>query len=316
MREYPFMPLEVKRLLSSETWILGDGEERAAALALWLESWHQIPAASLPDNDRMLEHLSQSKKWKKAKAHALRGWVKCSDGRLYHATVAEKALEGWIGKLLSSLSGSAGNAKRWGIEVDTNAVKAQIVDAVQRLRAIAPQSEILKKKQVREILSASPPDGKDVAPRSTGESPPDSRLDSPPDRNREGDRESKDPPIPPKGGEGPHDPEPGKIKRSAISLKAYLHANREAGVKTISETDPVFDYAEQAGIPIEFLRLHWLEFKARYSQPDAKRYKDWAAVHRKSVRGNWFRLWRIASDGTIALTTEGEQARRVHAEAA
>ena len=123
------------------------------------------------------------------------------------------------------------------------------------------------------------------------------------------------PPIPPKGDEG------GKVKdskpkRSAVGLPAFLHSCRQSGVKPILEDDPVFDYAEQVGIPLEFLRLHWLEFKERYHQPDAKRYKDWAAVHRKSVRANWFKLWFIGKDGSVSLTTVGEQARRLHGEAA
>ncbi|WP_051539834.1 helix-turn-helix domain-containing protein [Ralstonia pickettii] len=107
-----------------------------------------------------------------------------------------------------------------------------------------------------------------------------------------------------------------KAKSTAISLQTYLNACREAEVKPIPEGDPVFAYAEKVEIPLEFLRLHWLEFKACYSQPDAKQYKDWPAVHRKSVRGNWFRLWLIARDGSVMLTTAGEQARRLHGEAA
>ena len=95
---------------------------------------------------------------------------------------------------------------------------------------------------------------------------------------KEEDR-SKQPPIPPKGGEMPPDEKPAKPKRSAIGLQSFLQACRQSGVKPIPEGDAVFGYATQAGIPLEFLRLHWLEFKARYSQPDAKRYKDWAAVH-------------------------------------
>ncbi|WP_208446782.1 DUF1376 domain-containing protein [Burkholderia ambifaria] len=183
LRDFPFMPLEVKRLLTSETWILGSGDERAAAITLWLESWHQIPAASLPADDRMLGHLSQSKNWKRVKEHALRGWVKCADGRLYHPVVAEKVLEAWVSKLTSSLSGTTGNAKRWGIEVDTVAVRAQIVEAANLLKAIAPQSEWLRKKQVREIVSDSRRDPGPIAPRSPTQSPPD----SPPDRKREGE---------------------------------------------------------------------------------------------------------------------------------
>lgn len=188
LREFPFMPLEVKRLLTSETWILGTGDERSAAITLWLESWHQVPAASLPDNDRMLDHLSQAKNWKKVKAHALRGWVRCSDGRLYHAVVAEKALEAWLSKLVSSFTGSFGNAKRWGIEVDTESVRAKVIEAVNLLRAIAPRSEWLSKKQVRSIAEGSPPDQKTIAPRSKKTSPPESGPESPPDRNRRADR--------------------------------------------------------------------------------------------------------------------------------
>lgn len=123
-------------------------------------------------------------------------------------------------------------------------------------------------------------------------------------------------PHTPQGGNGRQVDIVGKPKRSAIGLPAYLKACKQQGVKPIAEDDTVFAYAEQAGIPLEFLRLHWLEFKARYSLPDAKRYKDWPAVHRKSVRGNWFKLWYIAGDGNVVLTTVGEQARRVHAEAA
>lgn len=183
LRDFPFMPIEVKRLLTSETWILGSGDERAAAITLWLESWHQIPAASLPADDRMLGHLSQAKNWKRVKDHALRGWVKCADGRLYHPVAAEKVLEAWLSKLTSSLSGSVGNAKRWGIEIDTVAVRKQVVEAAHLLKGVAPQSEWLRKKQVKDIVADSSRDPDQIAPRSPKASPPD----SPPDRKREGE---------------------------------------------------------------------------------------------------------------------------------
>jgi hypothetical protein len=182
LRDFPFIPLDVKRLLTSETWILGTGDERSAAIALWLESWHQVPAASLPDNDRMLEHLSQSKSWKKVKEHALRGWSRCSDSRLYHPVVAEKALEAWVEKLLNSLSGSTGNAKRWGIAIDTDGIAARVVEASKLLANIAPQSKTLRKKQVLSIASGSPPDQSKIAPRPSEPSGGESSGD----RNRQG----------------------------------------------------------------------------------------------------------------------------------
>jgi len=96
LRDFAFIPVEVRRLLTSETWLAANGDEKAAAVTLWLESWHQVPAGSLPDNDRMLAVLSQAGgKWRRVKEAALRGWVKCSDGRLYHPVVCEKAISAW-----------------------------------------------------------------------------------------------------------------------------------------------------------------------------------------------------------------------------
>jgi hypothetical protein len=41
-----------------------------------------------------------------------------------------------------------------------------------------------------------------------------------------------------------------------------------------------------------------------------------AQVFRKSVKGNWFKLWYLGGDGNYALTTVGQQAQRNHQEAA
>ena len=115
LSDFAFMPLDVQRLLTSETWVLGNAAEKVAALTLWLVSWHQTPAASLPDNDKMLAHLSQAGSgWKKVKDHALRGWVRCSDGRIYHPVVAEKANEAWEKKQKQRERSRTGNATRWG----------------------------------------------------------------------------------------------------------------------------------------------------------------------------------------------------------
>jgi hypothetical protein len=70
----------------------------------WCVAWHQTPAASLPDDDAVLARLlgygRDIKGWTKLRATgALRGFIKCSDGRLYHPVVAEKAIEAWERKL-------------------------------------------------------------------------------------------------------------------------------------------------------------------------------------------------------------------------
>mgnify|MGYP003527125570 FL=1 len=97
------MPLDVVRLRDSDIATKAKGDEFRCAVMLWCASWHQVPAASLPDDD---DDLSQYvgygrvvREWKKIKAGALRGWIKCSDGRLYHPVVAEKANDAWRSKL-------------------------------------------------------------------------------------------------------------------------------------------------------------------------------------------------------------------------
>lgn len=110
LRGLPFMPLDVVRLLDSDLFALSTGDEFKAAIALWAKSWTQLPAASLPDVDRILSHLSGTgRSWKKLKSMALRGFVLCSDGRWYHPVVAEKAKEAWAHRLKQR----AKAAKRW-----------------------------------------------------------------------------------------------------------------------------------------------------------------------------------------------------------
>jgi len=91
------MPLDVARLMNSDLVAVASGEEFRAAVLLWCKSWHQVPAASLPNDDRMLAHLAgfgrDLKAWGEVKEMALRGFVLCDDGRLYHPVIAEKAIE-------------------------------------------------------------------------------------------------------------------------------------------------------------------------------------------------------------------------------
>jgi hypothetical protein len=97
LRDFDWMPLDVARLRDSDLSVLAPGDAFRAAVLLWCASWHQIPAASLPAEDRLLANLAgygrDLKGWSSVRDDALRGFVKCSDGRLYHPVVAEKAIE-------------------------------------------------------------------------------------------------------------------------------------------------------------------------------------------------------------------------------
>lgn len=128
------------------------------------------------------------------------------------------------------------------------------------------------------------------------------------EQEQEQEQEQKSP-IPPSGADGTGK-EPVRPKAAAIGLKAWLEAVKAKGEKPVPPDDPVFAYAERVGIPSDFLALAWCEFKHRYCQPDAKRYRDWRSVFRKAVRGNWLKLWFVQPDGAYALTTVGIQAQR------
>lgn len=104
LRDFAFMPLDVVRLRDSGLTAKATGDEFRAAVLLWCASWHQQPAASLPNDDAELANLCgyarAIREWMKVKRGALRGWIECSDGRLYHPTVAAKANDAWESKLV------------------------------------------------------------------------------------------------------------------------------------------------------------------------------------------------------------------------
>lgn len=135
--------------------------------------------------------------------------------------------------------------------------------------------------------------------------------------------EKSNTPLPPssdaEGGtppaEQPEEPEPvkrrGRKPSETLTLVAWLTLCRAKGERAIPLTDPVFRYAESIELPPDMLWLAWEEFKRRYATK-SKRYRDWRAVFRQAVEGNWFRLWYADQRGAFALTTQGLQAQRVH----
>lgn len=99
LRSLPRMPLDVQRLRDSAIVFRVKPDEFMAAVLLWAAAWHQVPAASLPDDDAELCRLAgygrDLKAWKKVREGALWKFQKCSDGRLYHPVIAEIAIGAW-----------------------------------------------------------------------------------------------------------------------------------------------------------------------------------------------------------------------------
>jgi hypothetical protein len=99
LRNFSYLPLDVQRLRDSDLALLCPGEAFKANVLLWATCWHQVPAGSLPDDDRWLaRHSGAGARWSKVKTDALWGFTKCSDGRWYHRVVVEKAKEAWSSK--------------------------------------------------------------------------------------------------------------------------------------------------------------------------------------------------------------------------
>lgn len=105
LRNFREMPIDVPRLLRSDLAHDESPEACWSAVLLWCVSWHEVPAGSLPDNDEWLAkrtgywHKGKlDETWNSVRDGALHGWVKCSDGRLYHPVVAEKVNHAWHAK--------------------------------------------------------------------------------------------------------------------------------------------------------------------------------------------------------------------------
>ncbi|MCE9618458.1 MAG: YdaU family protein [Planctomycetes bacterium] len=93
LRDFPHTPIFRARLFGSSFHAKSSDSEWRAGVTLWLRSWDQVPAGSLPSDEvelcRLAELGRDLKAWRKVAKNALRGWNQSNDGRLYHATVAE-----------------------------------------------------------------------------------------------------------------------------------------------------------------------------------------------------------------------------------
>jgi hypothetical protein len=165
LQDFAFMPLDVARLRDSDLAANETPEACWAAVLLWAASWHQVPAASIPNDDRWIAKQAGyaqrgkiAREWADVRPGALRGWVECSDGRLYHPVVAEKAREAWQAKV----------EQRWRSEC------ARIKKHNER----HPGADVTRP-TFEEWIAAGCPSGHPLpVPRDTGNSPRDTGRDN------------------------------------------------------------------------------------------------------------------------------------------
>lgn len=152
LTDFPRMPFDVARLRRSASWRMArkNPELGFYLVNLWMASWHESPAGSLEDDDEALADMAMcdEDRWPEVREQVLRNWVRCSDGRLYHETVATMVLEVWLAKLSTRRKGLVGNSKRHAIDIDVGPIDRQIEEATRLLGVLNPGSRTVQKRRV------------------------------------------------------------------------------------------------------------------------------------------------------------------------
>ena len=119
LHDFSFTPIFRTQLFRSAFHARATDAEWRAGVTLWLKSWDQMPAGSLPDDDvelcRLAEFGRHQRGWKKVREMALHGWYICDDGRLYHRVVAEGVIAAYARRKAASEKGKVGASRRWPV---------------------------------------------------------------------------------------------------------------------------------------------------------------------------------------------------------
>lgn len=232
------MPLHVARLRDSDLASEVDPEACWYAVLLWAASWHQIPAGSLPDNEAVLTKLiglgRDVKTFRRHRAGALRGFVLCSDGRLYHPVVAEQANAAWSEKLayrdrreVRVAAAKAAAAARWG----------NAGEAPDGLPSVPDRNA----NAVRDASDTDAQRMADALPKGTGTGTGTKEESSVPDGT---------------GGEPP-DPVIAELEGLAVNVRSWrlakLVLTERGGLSTKQASDLVAKWVNKDGLPVEEL---------------------------------------------------------------
>lgn len=180
LRDFVFMPLDVRRLRDSSLAAMASADEFRAAVLLWCASWHQQPAASLPQDDMVLANLAgyghDVRAWAQVKKGALRCFIECSDGRLYHPVISQKANEAWSEKQAFAArkqawteSGQRGAKRRW--DGDPNRVPNRDPNRVPK-----PTLYTERDRERERDIYLSPPVGGDCHQSAAGDPCPHQKI--------------------------------------------------------------------------------------------------------------------------------------------
>jgi len=101
----------------------------------------------------------------------------------------------------------------------------------------------------------------------------------------------------------------GKKSRSKplLTLRVYLAQQKEKKEKPIRDDHPVKQYADDVGLPLEFLTLAWWCFIEKFKTTD-KKQRDWPTTFYNYVRYNYLKLWfKDSNEYKLSTTGQTEQ---------
>lgn len=87
--------LNIERMHQSDTWAIAEAHLRGFLVMVWIVSWTQLPAGSLPQSDAVIAARigMPLSAFIANKSVLMRGWWQANDGRLYHPVLTELVLE-------------------------------------------------------------------------------------------------------------------------------------------------------------------------------------------------------------------------------
>lgn len=140
LRAFQYTPIFRARLFGSAFHAEASDAEWRAGVTLWLKSWDQVPAGSLPTDDinlcRLAELGRDVRTWKRLKQGALHGWYQCDDGRLYHGVIADLVNEALTSKRKhyeKTLNARIGGIRKRLSSAESEDVKAHLTSEIESL---------------------------------------------------------------------------------------------------------------------------------------------------------------------------------------
>jgi uncharacterized protein YdaU (DUF1376 family) len=96
-----------------------------------------------------------------------------------------------------------------------------------------------------------------------------------------------------------------KVKNNKkISIKTFIENKKLENKKIFEDDDAIFEFAENANIPHDFLRLAWLSFRDDFIDDEKKKQIDWKATFRNYLRRDYIKIWYFKENECL-LNTKG-----------